>query len=327
MREIIVPIILAAAIIGNTLSVSPIATKALTSNLVTDSTIDSNDLEEAYTVLKQFIAEQKYKGNLAFRLANVYSQEDLRDTEGSIPEPFMDKIVVEYYHPDRESFLKSVYEFMEDNNISEDLVFFIELQEGKGMNVNTYTLSLEETYTVLKQFIAEQKYKGNLAFRLANVYSQEYLKDNEGSIAEPFIDKIVVEYYHPDRENFLKSVYEFMEDNNISEDFVFFIELQEGGVVSTTNLMTLIPDNTNAIPSTTEKIECKGDTNCDGQIDMADAVLVMQSLANPNKYGLEGTAEVHLTEQGKFNGDLDGDGITVGDAQAIQKILLGLTDN
>ena len=68
----------------------------------------------------------------------------------------------------------------------------------------------------------------------------------------------------------------------------------------------------------------KGDANCDGQLDMADAVLIMQALANPNKYGLGGTAEIHLTEQGKLNGDMDGDGLTVGDAQAIQKILLGL---
>ena len=68
----------------------------------------------------------------------------------------------------------------------------------------------------------------------------------------------------------------------------------------------------------------EGDSNCDEQMDMADAVLIMQALANPNKYGIDGTAEHHLTEQGKFNGDMDGDGITVGDAQAIQCKLLGL---
>lgn len=59
-----------------------------------------------------------------------------------------------------------------------------------------------------------------------------------------------------------------------------------------------------------------GDSNCDEQMDMADAVLIMQSLANPDKY--------QLTAQGKFNADLNGDGITVGDAQTIQKKLLGL---
>ena len=68
----------------------------------------------------------------------------------------------------------------------------------------------------------------------------------------------------------------------------------------------------------------KGDSNCDGIVDMADVVLIMQALANPNKYGIDGTAEHHLIEQGKLNGDMDGDGLTVGDAQAIQSILLGM---
>ena len=39
------------------------------------------------------------------------------------------------------------------------------------------------------------------------------------------------------------------------------------------------------------------------------------------------TADHHLTEQGKLNGDMDGDGLTVGDAQAIQLKLLGIVDS
>ena len=57
---------------------------------------------------------------------------------------------------------------------------------------------------------------------------------------------------------------------------------------------------------------------------MADVVLIMQALANPNKYGENGTAEIHLTAQGKANADMDGNGLTVGDAQAIQKMVLEL---
>ena len=70
----------------------------------------------------------------------------------------------------------------------------------------------------------------------------------------------------------------------------------------------------------------KGDANCDGQVDMADIVLIMQALANPNKYGENGTASVHLTAQGKKNADMDGNGLTVGDAQKLQRQLLGLSD-
>ena len=59
-----------------------------------------------------------------------------------------------------------------------------------------------------------------------------------------------------------------------------------------------------------------GDSNCDGNVDMSDAVLIMQTIANPSKY--------KLTEQGSKNADMDGDGVTNADALAIQKKLLKL---
>lgn len=68
-----------------------------------------------------------------------------------------------------------------------------------------------------------------------------------------------------------------------------------------------------AIPTSRVK---KGDSNDDGGVDMADVVMIMQALANPNKY--------QLTEIGAYNADMDGNGVTVGDAQKIQRILLGL---
>ena len=69
-----------------------------------------------------------------------------------------------------------------------------------------------------------------------------------------------------------------------------------------------------------------GDSNGDGTVSMADAVLIMQSIANPAKYGVEGTNENHITEQGKKNADIAGenDGVTNADALAIQKKLLKL---
>lgn len=68
-----------------------------------------------------------------------------------------------------------------------------------------------------------------------------------------------------------------------------------------------------------------GDANCDTAVDMADSVLIMQSIANPDKYGLEGTNDHHMTIEGSVNGDCSGDfdGISVMDAQAIQRKLLG----
>ena len=68
-----------------------------------------------------------------------------------------------------------------------------------------------------------------------------------------------------------------------------------------------------------------GDANCDGTVDLADAVIIMQSLANPDKYGLDGTDERHITEQGIENGDVDKTiaGLTSNDALRIQEFLLG----
>ena len=61
-----------------------------------------------------------------------------------------------------------------------------------------------------------------------------------------------------------------------------------------------------------------GDANCDKQVNMADAVLIMQSIANPDKY--------KLTAEGERNGDVDnnGNGITNGDALKIQQFKLNL---
>ena len=69
-----------------------------------------------------------------------------------------------------------------------------------------------------------------------------------------------------------------------------------------------------------------GDTNCDGVVELADALLIMQALANPNKYGTEGSYELHLTEQGIANGDVDKStvGLTSNDALKIQRYLLHL---
>ena len=57
---------------------------------------------------------------------------------------------------------------------------------------------------------------------------------------------------------------------------------------------------------------------------MGDAVLIMQCLANPNKYDVNGTDEHHITVQGKVNADVDTStkGITTNDALQIQLYLL-----
>ncbi len=68
----------------------------------------------------------------------------------------------------------------------------------------------------------------------------------------------------------------------------------------------------------------KGDANLDGQVNIADAVLVMQVSTNPDKYGRD-KSEFSIKLQGEVNADVDGSaGLTNKDALLIQKFKLGL---
>ncbi|MDE6781850.1 MAG: 1,4-beta-glucanase [Ruminococcus sp.] len=77
----------------------------------------------------------------------------------------------------------------------------------------------------------------------------------------------------------------------------------------------------NTKPTTTTKPTASGsdktlygDTNLDGKVSLADAVLIMQALSNPDEY--------KLSKQAQINGDVagKGDGITPKDALVIQKV-------
>ena len=98
---------------------------------------------------------------------------------------------------------------------------------------------------------------------------------------------------------------------------------------TTTTSYTTSSNTSTVTTSTTPKVASKdykaGDANCDGDVDLSDAVLIMQALANPNKYGESGSDKSHITKQGIENADVTGnDGMTTNDAQAIQKYLLKL---
>ena len=71
-------------------------------------------------------------------------------------------------------------------------------------------------------------------------------------------------------------------------------------------------------PNTDPEVTLWGDANCDGYADLSDAVLIMQSIANPDQYA--------LSPQGNVNADVNenGNGITGKDALAIQKYMLHL---
>ena len=70
----------------------------------------------------------------------------------------------------------------------------------------------------------------------------------------------------------------------------------------------------------------KGDANLDGDVNIADAVLVMQVSTNPDKYA-QGKTSLSIKPQGEVNADVDGKkGLSNADALLIQKFKLGLID-
>ena len=99
----------------------------------------------------------------------------------------------------------------------------------------------------------------------------------------------------------------------------FFNEYSEELMAAKQNPVQAAPaaiESNLSVLRTNADIKRSGDSNCDGTVDLADAIFIMQSMANPDKY--------KLSELGKFNADVceTGGGITAGDALAIQEELL-----
>ncbi len=89
---------------------------------------------------------------------------------------------------------------------------------------------------------------------------------------------------------------------------------------TTTTSRTTTSKTTTSTTSTKPPVNNReaGDSNCDGTVNLADAILIMQYKSNPNKY--------KLSTQGAANADVvgNGDGVTNLDALEIQKYRLGL---
>ncbi|MDD7516081.1 endo-1,4-beta-xylanase [Ruminococcus flavefaciens] len=106
--------------------------------------------------------------------------------------------------------------------------------------------------------------------------------------------------------------------------------IADGGKVTTTTTTTTTTTSvvtsvqTTTSSGSTAAATKYGDANGDNEIDMSDVVLIMQALANPDKYGIGGSDKNAINDQGWANADIAGTskGVTNDDALAIQEFLL-----
>ena len=148
-------------------------------------------------------------------------------------------------------------------------------------------------------------------------YGEEY-----GNIFSNYLADNNIEYY---MESIMKDgdiscvgfMIEFPEGTRTSEKYEVYAKIKEdtgfecqwiifcSGVGIPTDIKNTLPEPI-----------LSGDANEDGDVNMADAVLIMQTLSNPDDY--------KLTPQGMANADIagDGDGVTAMDALTIQLSIL-----
>lgn len=96
---------------------------------------------------------------------------------------------------------------------------------------------------------------------------------------------------------------------------------------SVTVIADAVTTTTTTEPDTTKAQATKrGDANDDGEVTVADPVLIMQSLSNPDIYGI-GKPD-GMNERGAANADVvgDNDGVTSSDALRIQQYLADIVD-
>ncbi len=97
--------------------------------------------------------------------------------------------------------------------------------------------------------------------------------------------------------------------------------------IVTTTTTTTATTTTTTVTTTGEVSDIDyGNANCDDTVNVADAVLILQVLANPDKFGVNGSDENHITSDGYENADcnLSRDGVTSMDALYVQQSVLNI---
>ncbi len=136
--------------------------------------------------------------------------------------------------------------------------------------------------------------------------------------------KVEVSYDIPsDAGSTIKAMIWWPHDNGVTIDKVV-LHFDKANTTTTTTRKTTTrttTTRTTTAPTPSVKPTTPGDVNCDGQVLLNDAILVLQYLGNPDQY--------KLTAQGAANADVcnPGDGVTNKDALSIQRYILRLTSS
>lgn len=170
--------------------------------------------------------------------------------------------------------------------------------EGEELDLTGLTYTIETSYHIIA---------------VDGSFSRTVTKSYEDS----FVDSPYIEI----------SVYDAVYDKTY--DSSEFSTLPAGEYVVKVPIRMVMDNYTVSVPVTIVKAEEKvvfGDANCDSDINIADTVIILQSISNPDAFGVYGSNPTHITEQGMKNADCSnvGDGVTGSDALAIQKLSLGL---
>ncbi len=217
-----------------------------------------------------------------------------------------------------------VYSPQVQNN-EDSYVFYISTKSGRNVTFATeleHLLTEKDIQSVIsckKDNLASVKYNGN--WFCDTIYlpvSPDFSLDEIEAVSEFLASKeikftVADTKYNNNRKNVVF-------DSEIPADkyYELVIELEEKTGIMAGELCAYEEETV----FTTESIEyfniLKGDANNDGTLALSDAIAILQTVGNPDTYG--------LTAQGAYNADIAGDfdGITNLDALTVQRKLLGL---
>ena len=201
----------------------------------------------------------------------------------------------------------------------------VHLRDSSEQYAGIDSKTAKQLYNAISEYAVGFDYKyGRYTY---NTITYEYLTGYDpffycDEFTEEEIEEMLCEYVKNnninasvERKPDSRNIYIVPENTDIIEHYRLALDIFDKTGLRPYGVM---PDGTDNISGgTTIDIanSVDGDANCDGTTSISDAVLILQYLANSEKYP--------LTEQGIFNADTGFDGITGADASYIQVIDAG----